>query len=201
MRRRFVAYDPRRRHPYRRVAQKAWIPDVVHAAPAFAGEDFEIIGRIVSSNLLRPISPRLGEWIIQLAPLTVESGIVYCRVTAPLARRPFPVGQHRVAGGTVIAAGAAELVRGGTENVSYMACSAIGRPYGGLGRFTRFIEAAGIDLVDLYKRARNERQLNALWNAEVARAVRENPALIGLIPRMYRPPESPVGSNAAATPD
>lgn len=128
--------------------------------------------------------------------MTVERGLVYCRVTAPLSAHPFPAGEHRVARGIVIASGAVDLARGGFEHMSYMACSSVRKPYRELGQFTRFVERAGIDLVRIYKRARGPREAARLWEADVRRALKENPRLVDLIPRKYW--SRPLATDASA---
>jgi hypothetical protein len=175
----FAAYDPRRQHAYRRVPLKAWIPDVVHGGVVFGGADFEVIGRVAQSNLIGPISPRLGSWLIQLAPITVRDGMIYCRVNAPLSKR-FPAGKYLVARGTVIAVGPSLREDGGYINISYMACSAVARPYGSIGRYTHFLEVTGIDAVRIYEKARSDRQFQELWAREILRTFKERPELIPL---------------------
>jgi hypothetical protein len=179
MRERFAESDPRRPHPYRRSALKVWIPDLVHTAPVYAGVPIEVIGRVVEANVFAPVSEKAIEWILQLAPLTTDGGLVYCRVTVPLARR-VPAGTHVVARGTVVGAGTISLSRGGFADGAYMACSAVGRPYGEMADFTTFLERSGIDVVALHRRARTEQEYSRLLHAALKRAVRRDPSLLAI---------------------
>jgi hypothetical protein len=175
MRRQFARFDPRRSHRYEKTRFKMWIPDLVRQAPLFAGLPVEVVGRVVNVNLLDVVSEKEAEWIVQLAPVTTNDGLVYCRVTAPV-RMTFP--QHLVARGTVIAAGGVALQRGGYAPAVYMACSAVRRPYGEIGRFTRFVEASGIDMAAISDEAKSESDLRRRIARAMAKAVRRNPALI-----------------------
>jgi hypothetical protein len=173
MRARFHEFDPRRAHRYRRTDFKLWIPGLVRTAPLFAGLPIEVLGRIAGANVLAPpMSAKAVEWVVQLAPVTMNDGLVYCRVTAPLSRR-FVEGRYLVARGTVIGAGNVDLTRGGRAPAAYMACSAVRKPYGGVGKMTALLERTGIDLVAIRKKARSERDFGRLIDLALLRAARE----------------------------
>jgi hypothetical protein len=137
----FRDFDPRRPHVMRESRFKLWIPELVHLAPSFSGVAVQVVGQIVQYNLLGPVPGRphrLGgfEWVLQLEPITVEDGLVYCRVTEPLRWHPVR-GRIMIARGVVLASGGIDLARGGMENGAYLACSAVA-PAG--GRWARYVE-------------------------------------------------------------
>ena len=188
MRTQFARFDPRRTHPYREAPFKLVVPTAVTKAPLLAGAPVEVFGRIVAANVLRALKPPLVEWVLQLAPMSNNTrGIVYCRVTAPL-NRGFDAGQHWTASGTIIAVGGIALARGGFTHAAYLACSAVRRPKGDLGRLTRFIERTGLDFPSMVERSKNETEFLKLYRREIAAALENDPALADWLVREYSDP-------------
>jgi hypothetical protein len=140
MRTHFSGFDPRRSHRYVESKLKLWVPDLLHMAPGVSGVPIETFGQLVTANMLSPpFPPGNIEWVLQLRPITTEGGLVYCRLTRPVAWRP-KAGALMRARGLVIAAGPISLANGGLTNGVYLACSAIAGPpveFAGLANFLR----------------------------------------------------------------
>jgi hypothetical protein len=153
----FAAFDPRHEHPYRQTNFHLWVPDLVHAAPLFAGHPVEVAGAIRDLNILGPPMPNGRiEWIVQLGGVTVEdSGLVYCRSTERIGRQ-LHAGQIVTASGLVLGTGPIRLANGRLSQATYMACEAIHRPKGQFGRFATYLERHPRAWARLYKRLQTD---------------------------------------------
>jgi hypothetical protein len=122
--RNFDAYDPRRPHTFRETNVRMFIPELVRSTGLIAGLPVTTVGEVVSAEVGLGFPPYV-ESVVQLKPITVNDGLVYCRVTTSADRR-FHLHELLLARGIVIAGGNVPLMTGrGYAPTAYMVCSAV----------------------------------------------------------------------------
>jgi len=133
-------FDPWHRRRLRGTAAKAYISELARDPHRFAGRSVITVGRLQTWNIgsyvtVDPNGRKLppgrvaAEWILQLAPLSTDNPIIYCRLPDD-PDRTFRDGETLFVRGLIVAHGVVALQGGGTQQAAYLACSAVRRPAG-----------------------------------------------------------------------